>query len=66
MTRHAGKLEDQITALQASEQTEITRQEEIIAATEAEISKNFPIEQRPRSSCIFPQRPSREKKLCRR
>jgi hypothetical protein len=39
MTRHAGKLEDQILALQASVQTEMTRQQEIIAATGAEISR---------------------------
>jgi hypothetical protein len=39
ITRHAGKMEDQITALQASVQTEITRQREIIAATEAEIAR---------------------------
>lgn len=39
MTRHAGKLEDQIVALQGSVQTEITRQQEIIAATEAEIAR---------------------------
>src|SRR5579871_5305198 len=38
-TRHSGKLEDEIIALQASAQTEITRQEEIIAATEAEIAR---------------------------
>ena len=39
ITRHAGKLEDQITAMQASVQTEIDRQQEIIAATEAEIAR---------------------------
>ena len=39
MTRHSGKLEDQIVALQASVQTETTRQQEIIAATEAEIAR---------------------------
>jgi hypothetical protein len=39
VTRHAGKLEDEIIALQASVQTEVTRQEEIIAATEAEIRR---------------------------
>ena len=39
MTRHAGKLEDEITALQTSVQTEVKRQEEIIAATEAEIKR---------------------------
>lgn len=38
-TRHSGKMEDEIIALQASAQTEITRQEEIIAATEAEIRR---------------------------
>src|ERR1700756_2263308 len=38
-TRHAGPLEDQITALQASVGTETHRQEEIIAATEAEIRR---------------------------
>jgi hypothetical protein len=39
VTRHAGALEDQITALQAGVQTEVQRQEEIIAATEAEIRR---------------------------
>jgi hypothetical protein len=39
LTRHSGKLEEEITALQASVQTEVTRQEEIIAATEAEIRR---------------------------
>jgi hypothetical protein len=38
-TRHSGKLEDEITALQASVQTEVQRQEEILAATQAEISR---------------------------
>jgi hypothetical protein len=39
LTRHAGRLEDQVAALQANLQTEIKRQEEIIAATEAEIRR---------------------------
>ncbi len=39
MTRHAGKLEDQIVTLQATAQTEITRQQEIISATQAEIAR---------------------------
>jgi hypothetical protein len=39
ITRHAGKLEDQITTLQTTAQTEITRQQEIIAATRAEIAR---------------------------
>lgn len=39
MTRHVGKLEDQITAMQASVQTEMDRQQGIIAATEAEIAR---------------------------
>jgi hypothetical protein len=39
MTRHSGKLEDEITALQASAQAEVHRQEEIIAATQAEIRR---------------------------
>lgn len=39
ITRHSGKLEDEITALQSNAQTEIRRQEEIIAATQAEISR---------------------------
>jgi hypothetical protein len=38
-TRHSGKLEDEITTLQANQQTEIRRQEEIIAATQAEIRR---------------------------
>jgi hypothetical protein len=37
MTHHSGKLQDEIVALQASSKTEIKRQEEIIAATHAEI-----------------------------
>jgi len=39
MTRHSGKLQDEITALQASSKTEIRRQEEIISATQAEIRR---------------------------
>lgn len=39
MTRHAGTLEEQLTGLQASVQTETTRQQEIIAATQAEIAR---------------------------
>src|SRR6476660_1609202 len=39
MTRHAGKLEDEITTLQANVQTEVTRQEGVIAATQAEIKR---------------------------
>ncbi len=39
MTRHAGKLEDEITALQANVQVEVKRQEDIIAATQAEIRR---------------------------
>jgi hypothetical protein len=39
MTRHAGKLEEEITALQANSKTEIRRQEEIISATQAEIRR---------------------------
>lgn len=39
MTRHAGKLEDEVTALQTNVQTEVKRQEEIIAATQAEIRR---------------------------
>ncbi|MGC2697957.1 MAG: hypothetical protein WA738_19395 [Candidatus Angelobacter sp.] len=39
MTRHAGTLEDEIVASQANAQAEIKRQEEIIAATEAEIRR---------------------------
>jgi hypothetical protein len=38
-TRHAGMLEDEITTLQATVQTETQRQEEIIAATQAEIRR---------------------------
>src|ERR1700759_509984 len=38
-TRHSGKMEDEITALQATVQAEVTRQEEIISATEAEIRR---------------------------
>lgn len=38
-TRHAGKMEDEISALQASTQNEVQRQDEIIAATEAEIRR---------------------------
>ena len=38
-TRHSGKLEEEITALQASSKIEITRQEEIISATQAEIRR---------------------------
>jgi hypothetical protein len=38
-TRHAGTLEDQVVALQANTQTEVKRQEEIIAATKAEIRR---------------------------
>jgi hypothetical protein len=47
LTRHSGKLEDQIVALHASAQTEITRQQEIIAATQAEIAR---ISHSPRST----------------
>src|ERR1051325_987594 len=39
LTRHSGKLEDEVTALHASAQTEIRRQEEIISATQAEIRR---------------------------
>src|SRR5438309_2351619 len=39
ITRHAGRLEEQIVGLQAHVQTETKRQEEIIAATEAEIRR---------------------------
>jgi hypothetical protein len=39
VTRHSGKLEDEIVALQSSAQTEVKRQEEIIAATQAEIRR---------------------------
>lgn len=39
ITRHSGKLEDEITTLQSNAQTEVRRQEEIIAATQAEISR---------------------------
>jgi len=39
MTRHAGKLEEEITTLQANVQTEVTRQEDVIAATQAEIKR---------------------------
>jgi len=39
LTRHAGALEEQITALQANAQAEIKRQEGIIAATQAEIAR---------------------------
>jgi hypothetical protein len=39
MTRHAGKLEDEITTLQANVQTEVDRQEGVIAATQAEIKR---------------------------
>lgn len=39
ITRHAGKVEDQITAMQANAQTEIDRQQGIVAATEAEIAR---------------------------
>jgi hypothetical protein len=38
-TRHSGKLEDEITALQANSKIEIKRQEEIISATQAEIRR---------------------------
>jgi hypothetical protein len=38
-TRHSGKLEEEITALQASSRIEIKRQEEIISATQAEIRR---------------------------
>jgi hypothetical protein len=39
MTRHSGRLEDDITTLHANLQTEANRQEGIIAATQAEISR---------------------------
>jgi hypothetical protein len=39
LTRHAGKMEEQIVALQAGAQAEINRQEIIIAATQAEIAR---------------------------
>jgi hypothetical protein len=39
MTRHSGKLEDEIVALQESSKTEIKRQQEIISATLAEIRR---------------------------
>jgi hypothetical protein len=39
LTRHAGKLEDQVVGLQTNLRTEIKRQEDIIAATEAEIRR---------------------------
>lgn len=39
LTRHAGALEEQITALQTNAHAEIKRQEGIIAATEAEITR---------------------------
>lgn len=39
MTRHSGKLQDEIIAMQESSKTEIKRQEEIIAATQAEIRR---------------------------
>jgi hypothetical protein len=39
MTRHAGRLEDEITTLQANVQTEVNRQEDVIAATQAEIKR---------------------------
>ncbi|MGZ4898243.1 MAG: hypothetical protein ACXV8X_01175 [Candidatus Angelobacter sp.] len=39
MTRHSGKLEDEIIALRASSTTEVKRQQEIIAATQAEIRR---------------------------
>ena len=39
VTRHAGRLEDQIVALQATVQTEVNRQAGIIAATQAEIRR---------------------------
>ena len=38
-TRHSGKLEEEITALHASSQAEIKRQEQIISATQAEIRR---------------------------
>ena len=39
MTRHAGKLEDEITRLQANVEIEVNRQEGVIAATQAEIKR---------------------------
>src|SRR6266481_1489457 len=39
ITRHSGKLEDEIIALQAGSQTEVKRQQEIISATQAEIRR---------------------------
>jgi hypothetical protein len=39
VTRHSGKLQDEIVALQESSKTEIKRQEDIIAATQAEIRR---------------------------
>jgi len=39
LTRHSGALEDQIVALQSGAQVELRRQEGIIAATQAEISR---------------------------
>ena len=39
LTRHAGKLEEEITTLQANVETEVNRQEGVIAATEAEIKR---------------------------
>lgn len=39
VTRHSGRLEEQIVALQDNAQVEIKRQEGIIAATQAEISR---------------------------
>lgn len=39
LTRHSGTLEEKIAAVQANAQTELRRQEEIIAATEAEIRR---------------------------
>jgi hypothetical protein len=47
MTHHSGKLQDEIIALQESSKTEIKRQEEIIAATQAEIRR---ISKSPRES----------------
>lgn len=62
-TRHSGKLEDEIIALQATAQTEVTRQEEIISATEAEIRR---ISSSPKSSFklhLSPELLSREQAL---
>jgi hypothetical protein len=39
VTRHSGRLEDEITALQSNAQTELRRQQEIRDATRAEISR---------------------------